>query len=99
MLLFVSLLSYIIACKATLAYFVTSQINLNQLILFNDFKYTFQSTDIYLDDKNILTVDAKTFSGLNLHWIDLGLNLINQIDYSTFNGLDNLEELKISYFW
>jgi len=52
----------------------------------------FQSTFIYLSEKDITTIDSSTFNGLNsLQTLYLSRNKLTKIDQSTFNGLNSLQ--------
>ena len=75
-------------------FFCIQSKHLNQQILFNDYKYTNQSTFIYLNDQMIEEIDSNTFSGfLNLQILWLSNNKIRRIDELAFKNLKSLKEI------
>jgi len=70
-----------------------SKKTLNQTILFA-YGYSFDSTEIYLNDRSLDEIDPLTFRGLNhLQKLYLQDNTIVSIDSSLFVDLKSLQEL------
>lgn len=76
---------------------IRSQIDLNQEILFRQYKYSNESKSLDLSGSNIRSVDKFTFSGLlNVKSIYLTYNRIDKLDKETFKGLVNLNEIQLA---
>jgi Leucine-rich repeat (LRR) protein len=69
-------------------------LEINQILLIQDYKYTLNSTSIDLSGKSINLIDINTFEGYrNLEVLNLEDNKINRLDKGIFEDLINLREL------